>query len=92
MPGSSKFRPICLLDHFGKTLEHMIANRLRQKMTLSDMQYGFRQGRSTIDAIDAVTDLSKRAKRDKKLAVMITLDVKNAFNSAPWQGIVSSLI
>ena len=90
-PGSDKYRPICLLDIFGKTLEHLIVNRLSAAISLSERQYGFRRGRSTIDAIKLVIDLCKRHKRDKKAAVMVALDVKNAFNSAPWRDIVDSL-
>ncbi|XP_011859623.1 PREDICTED: uncharacterized protein LOC105557088 [Vollenhovia emeryi] len=55
----SGYRPICLLDEAGKTLERVIAARLVWHMdnvgpNLSDRQFGFREGRSTIDAIRAM--------------------------------------
>ncbi|XP_071576457.1 uncharacterized protein [Temnothorax nylanderi] len=57
-PGDpSAYRPICLLDEAGKILERIIAERLVQHLSrkkgknLSEDQYGFRAGRSTVDAI-----------------------------------------
>jgi len=52
----SSYRPICLLDEAGKILERIIADRLVRQLSrigpdLSEEQYGFRGGRSTIDAI-----------------------------------------
>jgi len=53
----------------------------------SDNQYGFRHGRSTDDAIDRVicaahgAELSTVQHRD--LCVVVSLDVRNAFNTAP---------
>lgn len=47
----SSFRPICLLNTIGKLLEKIIANRiygiLERDKLLSEMQFGFRNGRST---------------------------------------------
>lgn len=62
----SAFRPICLLDEAGKLLERIIANRLVRHMAedgpqLHEMQFGFREGRSTIDAIMSVRTLSEKA-------------------------------
>ncbi|XP_014467253.1 PREDICTED: uncharacterized protein LOC106740579 [Dinoponera quadriceps] len=56
-PGSlSAYRPIYLLDEVGKLFERIIATRLvrhlsREGPDLSDRQYGFIAGRSTVDAI-----------------------------------------
>lgn len=54
---------------------------------LSRRKYGFRKGLQTTDAIKKVIEIAQcaagfaHAKRE--LCAMITLDVKNAFNSAP---------
>lgn len=50
------YRPICLLDEASKLYERIIANRLVQHLTqmgpnISGAQYGFREGLSTVDAI-----------------------------------------
>lgn len=66
----SAYRPICLLGEAGKLFERVIANRLvvhlnqTEEKALSPEQFGFRQGRSTIDAVDRmrtiVEDLNGR--------------------------------
>lgn len=99
-PGDpSAYRPICLLDTAGKLLERVILNRLsaytERAGGLSNNQYGFRKGRSTVEAIRAVTDTAKIARglnrRGIRYCALITLDVKNAFNNASWKAIADSL-
>jgi hypothetical protein len=55
----SAYRPICLLDEVGKLFERIIAARLEAHMTerapgWHDSQFGFRRGRSTVDAVKRV--------------------------------------
>ena len=49
----------------GKILERIIYNRLltcaEAREVLSDLQYGFRKGRSTVDAIRRVVDIARDA-------------------------------
>lgn len=61
----STYRPICLLDEAGKILERIVAVRLVEHLktegpTLYEYQFGFREGRSTIDAVSRVKALSER--------------------------------
>lgn len=94
------YRPICLIDTAGKLLEIIIKNRLQKEIVENDMiqqnQYGFVKGRTTIDALEKVKEISsiikQKAHKNREFAVMILLDVKNAFNSAPWEGIITQLI
>jgi len=51
----SAYRPICLLDEAGKLLERIVASRLQTHLSqvgpdLAESQFGFREGRSTVDA------------------------------------------
>lgn len=87
------YRPICLINTMGKVMEHMVQHRLRAELgvTLSEQQFGFRPGRSTVDALRKVFEFGRVAKAEKKYAVLIALDVKNAFNSAPWPKIDEAL-
>ena len=90
------YRPICLLNVAGKLLERLLLTRLEAEGgTMSDRQYGFRKGRSTVKAIQRVLEIGKRAARGayqhRKICALIALDVKNAFNSAPWSVIVEAL-
>lgn len=89
-----------MLDTAGKMLERLLLQRLDQHLDTteggrSDRQYGFRKGRSTVDAIRAVMEVALRAAeghfRDRKLCALVSLDVKNAFNTAPWACIDDAL-
>ena len=57
---ASAYRPLCMLDTAGKVLEKIIRPRLQSAIQaaggLSDRQYGFRLGLSTIDAIRTVVN------------------------------------
>ena len=70
----------------------MLRGRLRKAIEeggdLSEEQHGFRKGHSTIDAIrramDTVTHERLRMHNIRDDVLLVTLDVKNAFNSARW--------
>lgn len=55
---------------------------------LSANQYGFRRGKSTLDAVRQlmrlVHDASAGTRTTRRIAAVILLDVRNAFNSARW--------
>lgn len=91
----SSFRPICLLDIEGKLFEHLLLERLNVELErtggLSINQFGFRKGRQTIDAIMEVVNTANQATDERDLCVVVTLDVRNAFNSASWQLILEKL-
>lgn len=94
----SSHRPICLLDVEGKLYEHLVLKKLKNEIertgSLSQKQYGFREGRQTVDAINEVVRLAKEADSSSrtKLCALITLDIKNAFNSASWELIIKELV
>ena len=53
---TTAYRPICLLNEAGKLLARVIMGRIREHFenvgpNIHEQQYGFRPGRSTIDAI-----------------------------------------
>ena len=95
----ASFRPLCLLDVLGKAFEHLILQRLRKEVEnsgdLSENQFGFRVGRSTVDALAKVKQATLEAKRGnwrtKRISVFITFDIRNAFNTASWRIIVREL-
>uniref|UniRef100_A0A2S2P488 Reverse transcriptase domain-containing protein n=1 Tax=Schizaphis graminum TaxID=13262 RepID=A0A2S2P488_SCHGA len=95
----SSYRPICLLNTVGKLFERIIKRRLETYLEsiggLSERQYGFRKGRSTIDAITKVSEIGKQAAegpwRRRRLCAVVALDVANAFNSARWDKIETAL-
>ncbi|CAB0038652.1 unnamed protein product [Trichogramma brassicae] len=98
----SSYRPLCMLDTAGKILERIICDRLEafteRPGGLSERQYGFRKGRSTIDAIEDVVSTAREAiagkgwyRGTKKYCAVVTLNVRNAFNSARWDNILAAL-
>lgn len=88
----SSYRPLCMLDSVGKLLERLLLTRLNEHLDAtgqrSENQYGFRRGRSTEDAIGRVIEIARGAAQGatqhRDLCVVVSLDVKNAFNTAPW--------
>lgn len=95
----SSYRPLCLLDTLGKLLEHLLLGRLKGEIErtggLAENQFGFVEGRSTLNAMQRVMDLVDRAargnRRTRRFPAVVTLDIRNAFNSASWQRILEIL-
>ena len=93
------YRPISLLGAFGKILEAVVEYRIKEELEekgdLHGSQYGFRTGRSTIDAMREVTitarKATEKAAQHKDFCALVTLDVRNAFNTARWSGIIGAL-
>lgn len=95
--GEVRARLICLLSELGKLFERVIVRRIRDHIddftpaALSDRQFGFRQGRSTVDALDSVVSTIYYWIKKNYFVISVGLDVKNAFNSIPWPTIRSAL-
>ena len=92
MDSPSSYRPLCLLDSAGKLLEKIVDGRIKEELAagddLADCQFGFRKGRSTIDA---VAKLMTRVESSSGFKIgVLTFDVKNAFNSASWEKILTA--
>ena len=74
------------MDGVGKLLEKVVATRLESHLSrsvpgLHNSQFGFRRGRSTADAVARVRSLVEGAERRGYVALAVSLDVVNAFNS-----------
>ncbi|CAK1593609.1 unnamed protein product [Parnassius mnemosyne] len=92
----SAYRPIVLLDEAGKLLERIVADRLvshlwREGPDLDENQFGFRRGRSTIDAITRVRALAEETVSRGGVVLAVSLDISNAFNTLPWSCIREAL-
>lgn len=59
-----KFKRACHLDTLGKLLEHLIrarlVNNLEERGGVSDAQFDFRKGMSTMDAFEEVMKVARR--------------------------------
>jgi hypothetical protein len=96
---SSSYRPLSLLNVLGKLYEQLLNARLRDELELGEhlsvRQYGFRKGKSTMNALEDVIGIVETAatgsRHTRKIPAVISLDIKNAFNSASWAGILQRL-
>lgn len=95
----SAYRPLCMLDTMGKLFEKLLTQRLRDHLRRTgnqpENQYGFKKGKSTLDAMakiqTAVRNANGRTSAYNRYVGMLTLDVQNAFNSASWTAIIKAL-
>ena len=89
----SKFHPISLLNTGGKVLEKVLINRINHHIyshnLMNTNQYAFTPQRSTIDAAMAVKDVVEEGLLAGELIVLVSLDVKGAFDAAWWPSIES---
>lgn len=88
------YRPICLLDGIGKVLERILVYRLLRHLetrgrNLSARQFGFRAGISAVDALRALRSVVEES--TGKFCLLISLDIRNAFNSIPIAEIIKAL-
>ena len=82
----SSYRSLCMLYIVEKLFEQLLSTRLDAAILeaggLSDNQFGFRKGRSTIDAIDRVvavaSDAISGSRCTKRMCAVIGLDIRNA--------------
>lgn len=79
------WRPIALLPCLGKGLERLIARRIShtavKQGVLSTQQFGALPKRSAIDLVSCLVHDVERARSRGKVASLLTLDVKGAFDT-----------
>ena len=77
------FRGIKLLDQVMKVFERVLERKIRNLVSLDDVQYGFRPGRDTIHAIFIVRQIQEKFIAQKKDLWMTFVDLEKAFNRVP---------
>lgn len=83
--GTPKTRPGCLLNEVGKLYERILVSHIKGHMELqgskklSTRQFGFREKRSTMDALKKATDFINKHTNSGKLVVGVGIDIHNAF-------------
>ncbi|CAK9820187.1 Putative 115 kDa protein in type-1 retrotransposable element R1DM [Anthophora quadrimaculata] len=90
---SGKYRPISLLNTLGKILEKILEKRLQDevKQYISNRQYGFKQGIGTMEAVKKVVNYVEEGMKKGLYTIAVTIDIKNAFNTANWDVINQEL-
>ncbi|GBM90624.1 Putative protein in type-1 retrotransposable element R1DM [Araneus ventricosus] len=92
---ASSYRPISLLPTIGKVLEKLLTQRLNfhleKNNRLSNLQYGFREGRSTEMAITKLLDTIRKGKANGDHVLVLSIDIKGAFDNIQHSAIASYL-
>ena len=83
------YRGISLLCHSEKIIASVILNRIRQKtgVVLSEAQAGFRLGRSTIDQLFTLRQLTEKYTEYNKIPYICYMDFKKVFDSIWSKGL-----
>ena len=91
---ASSYRPITLLSTVGKMLERVLNDALvratDEAKALHPAQYGFRIGHSTEEAITHAMESVRRCRAAHTFCVVLSLDIKGAFDNARWDSILLS--
>lgn len=91
----NNYRPISLLSVFSKIFERCIKNRLvkylDENKILSDLQFGFRSGRDTNDAILAVTEEVYSQLDDGGKVAVCAMDLSKAFDLVDHTVLIKTL-
>jgi len=87
----SNYRGIKLMSHSLKMWERVIDSRLRNKVEVSQQQFGFMPGRSTSDAIFALRQLMEKYREGQKSLHCIFIDLEKAYDRVPRQEVWNCL-
>ena len=88
----SNYRGIKLLSHTMKLWERVIERRLRRETRVSENQFGFMPGRSSIEAIHLLRNLMEKYRERQRDLHMAFLDLEKAYDSVPRELIWRTLI
>lgn len=88
-------RPICLLATMGKILDKLVSKRIMHFLEinnkLNENQHGFRTAHDTLGAVHKVIERMRENRKEGIHSVVVTLDMKNAFNSIEHREIMERL-
>ncbi|CAH2086476.1 unnamed protein product [Euphydryas editha] len=91
----SNYRPISVLPSISKVIEKLINSRLKNYLNkfnlLSASQFGFRTGRSTVDAVEALTSVIIDHLDGRGKCLTVFLDLKKAFDTVSFPILLQKL-
>jgi hypothetical protein len=91
----SKYRPMRLINIAGKVIEKTLVNRINyylyKNKLMTNKQFGLMPQKNTTDAMMEAKRFIDPVLENREVAIMTSLDVKGAFDSAPWTGILHCL-
>ncbi|XP_015438039.1 PREDICTED: retrovirus-related Pol polyprotein from type-1 retrotransposable element R1 [Dufourea novaeangliae] len=75
------WRPLSMISNLAKVMERTMKDRILEEASFEDNQFGFRKGKSTTHALISAVQAWNEAKAKNLHCILVTLDVKNAFNT-----------
>lgn len=92
----SSYRPISLLSCLGKVFEKLIHERINdfaeEANVISENQFGFKRGHSTIHQVGRIKNKIINHKRNRRSTGLILLDIEKAFDTVWHNGLLYKLL
>ena len=89
---ASSYRPISLLPILSKVLETLLLKRIQpiidEQKLIPDHQFGFRQKHSTIEQVNRVFTIARRALEEKEYCTAAFVDITQAFDKVWHPGLL----
>ena len=87
------YRPISLISHISKLFTKVIKNRIEKQLDANQSreQAGFRQGYSTSDHLQVITQLVEKCNEYTLPLCLVFVDYEKAFDSVEHNGIVDAM-
>jgi hypothetical protein len=79
----TNYQGIKLMSHTMKLWERIIEHRLRGVTNVTENQFGFMTGRSTMEAIFLISQFIERCREQKKDLHMVFIDLDKTYDKVP---------
>ena len=92
----SSYRPLSISSHIGKTLERILATRIKSYLDvnglLGDEQEGFRSKKNTTRSLYRLNLMLENAKRSRLPTALLNIDLEKALDSVWVDGLLFKLL